>query len=185
MWSTTASSKQEPSNSSCSRGSEVPDARSPLLWGFTVRVWVFCPCQAYHCRTRLPDPAESSGSPHQGYGQEGLAHSTSFPPCSFWGTASLLTPFLLPCFLLCHLWEGDSMTSFIVENPKFFHRSNLNLSQNWVENVLLVSVFHKCERDWLSPLGEQSPLLARNKGTTVAHASHWILRTSLLNAEGL
>lgn len=185
MRSTAASPKQEPSDSSCSRGSEVPDARSPLLWGFALRVWVFCPCQAYHRRTKLPDPAESAGSAHQSHGWEGLAHSTSFLPCSFWGTVPPLTPFLLPCFLLFHLWEEDSMTSFIVKNPKFFHRSNLNLSQNWVKNVFLSSVFHKCERDWLSPLGEQSPLLARNKGTTVAHPSHWILRTSLLNAEGL
>lgn len=54
-----------------------------------------------------------------------------------------------------------------------------------MKNMFLGSVFCECGYDWLSLLGEKSPLLNRKKGTALADPSHWILSTSLLSMEGL
>lgn len=72
MRSIGALTKEELSNSGFPRGSEVPNTtRGSSLWGpweeSALRVWVSCPCSACHLKAWFPDPAESTGSPQQGY----------------------------------------------------------------------------------------------------------------------
>lgn len=72
MRSTAALTKEELSNGGFPGGSEVPGTkRSSLLWGqgeeSALRVGVSCPRWTCHLKAWFPDPAESAGSPHQGY----------------------------------------------------------------------------------------------------------------------